>query len=202
MLFSSPDNCNASPAAVFCSSLSSVNSPFRSWAPDCGNRCSPYCSQPETVVVAQLPRGTKMSCFQIDYSCSLLLCRKTPLSARKIQWVSELQSTGNLQDEILEEKRYLFGYQVENVDFDRWPLFKWQSLGRLQRCIRALWSPFILGWCGRDGLGNVAAAGCALTMVAVSSSSQPSTALPSLFKFIVKVFSKEKTNQYNPHTNK
>lgn len=58
-------------------------------------------------------------------------------------------------------------------------------------------------WCGRESLGNTAAAGCELTMVAMSSSSLRSTALPFLFKFIVKVFSKEKqnkTNQYNPQT--
>nr|BAC38079.1 unnamed protein product [Mus musculus] len=75
----------------------------------------------------------------------------------------------------------------------------------------ALWSPFIpaglprrrgAGVGGR-GLGNTAAAGCELTMVAMSSCSLRSTALPFLFKFIVKVFCKEeqnKTNQYNPQT--
>lgn len=49
--------------------------------------------------------------------------------------------------------------------------------------------------CGREGVGKRAAAGYAVTMVARSSSSLPSTALLFLFECIVKVFLRE--NQIN-----
>lgn len=56
----------------------------------------------------------------------------------------------------------------------------------------ALWSPFIPAGLarsrgGRESLGKRAAAGCEVTMVAVNSSSLPSTALLFLFECLVEI---------------
>lgn len=95
---------------------------------------------------------------------------------------SELQTTEHFLDEMSEVKRYLFGHQAE-----MWIL-----------TVHCEVHSFRPGWAGEErvweeGLGEAAAEGCAVTTVAPSSSSLPSAAQLFLFKFMVKVFSREKT---------